>query len=193
MYARLRRIEARVTKLLEKRRAGTYRASAPAIPTPPARPPPKRDPRAWVFPEHRQNRPRRRCKPAGFGWMNRPLPYNGPGIQAFAKTCPALARQLRPLCYMLGVTLPVYLKLPPRPRKPRPPKPEKREKFAPYTYAMRTGPTFGERLRRFAKKRVNGRRTFAYPFYCVFVILCLKSSNEQKFFVSFFKKESASF
>jgi hypothetical protein len=53
---------------------------------------------------------------------------------------------------MLGVTLPVYLKLPPRPRKPRPPKPEKREKFAPYTYAMRTGPTFGERLRRFAKK-----------------------------------------
>jgi hypothetical protein len=143
----LRRIETRVKKLLEQLRAGTYRA------------------------------PRKRARnPGGFAWMDRLLPYNGtlhwcphsagflnmilqqdPEIQEFAKTCPALARQLRPLCHMLGVTQPDYLKLPPRARKPRPRKPkrEKREKFAPYKYAMRTGTTFGGRLRRFAKKTTH--------------------------------------
>jgi hypothetical protein len=68
-----------------------------------------------------------------------------------------LARHLRALCHMRGLKrdhVPEYLRLPPHPRKPRPPKPqrEKPEKLVPYKYWMRTGPIFGERLRRFAKK-----------------------------------------
>ena len=49
-----------------------------------------------------------------------------PELAVFCNTCPALARQLRPLCHMLGIQLPDYLKLPPRPRPegaaPRPPR-----------------------------------------------------------------------
>ena len=176
MHTRLRRIEARIVKLLEKLRAGTYRAPKPRAPRPDATPKPeipKRDPRAWVPGNVASIVPADARKPGGFAWMSRLLPYNGqrhwaapygsllsaillqdPEIQQFAKTCPALARALRPLCHMLGVKPPDYLKLPPRPRKPRPPKPPrpKREKIILRPYAMRPGPMFGERLRRFGKK-----------------------------------------
>ena len=58
---------------------------------------------------------------------------------------------------MLGIPVPELIRLPERPRKPRPPKApkpprEKPKKFKIHKYWMRTGPTFGERLRRFAKK-----------------------------------------
>jgi hypothetical protein len=61
---------------------------------------------------------------------------------------------------MLGIPVPDLIRAPERPRQPRqprppkPPKPEREnaEKFVPYKYWMRTGPIFGERLRRFAKK-----------------------------------------
>jgi hypothetical protein len=59
---------------------------------------------------------------------------------------------------MLGIPVPELIRLPERPRQPRPPKPpkpprEKAEKFVPYKYWMRTGPIFGERLRRFGRKK----------------------------------------
>ena len=183
MHSRIRRIEARITKLLEKLRAGTYRAPNPRAPNPDAgaKPEPaKRDPRAWVPANIASVVPADARKPRGFAWMLRLLQdpahpgahrYTGPmsagflidilhgdpEIQHFAKTCPALARALRPLCHMLGIMpkyVPNYLKLPPRVRKPRPPKPprQKREKIVLRPYAMRPGPMFGERLRRFGKK-----------------------------------------
>ena len=180
IYARVRRIEARVNNLLEQLRAGTYRAPRQRTRNPdaPRNERPKPDRRAWVFKNIASMVPADARKPGGrFGWVNRLLHdptrpgahiYTGPAsagflqmilqqdaeIQEFAKTCPALARQLRPLYHMLGLKPPEYLKLPPRPRKPRPkkePRP-KRETFVPYKYAMRTGPIFGERLRRFGKK-----------------------------------------
>ena len=192
IFTRVRRIEARVNKLLEKLRAGTYRAPKPRAPRSPDAPRkerPKPDPRAWVFPNIASVVPADARKPGGgFGWVNRLLQdparpythiYTGPAsagflhiilqqdaeIREFARTCPALARQLRPLCHMLGLTPPDYLKLPPRPRKPRPPKPPrvkraKQAKFAPSPSAKRTVPLFSARRLRFAKKRANGDRAF---------------------------------
>jgi hypothetical protein len=185
MHTRVRRIEARVGKLLDKLRAGTYRAPKPRTPNPdaptgdaPAKQPAKRDPRAWVFPNIASTVPADARMPRGFGWMNMLLRhparvnmYSGPHsagyltdllhqdqeIRDYAKSCPALARALRPLCHMLGIRqalLPDYLKLPKRVRKPRPPKPkrEKPKKFKIYKYWMRSGPIFAERQRRFGKK-----------------------------------------
>jgi len=50
MHTRVRRIEARINKLLEKLRAGTYRAPTPRTRNPdaPRKECPKPDPRAWV-------------------------------------------------------------------------------------------------------------------------------------------------
>jgi len=157
MHTRVRRIEARINKLLEKLRAGIYRAPTPRtrnpdapLPDAPRKERPKPDPRAWVPRNIATIIPADARMPRGFAWMNRLLRdpanptthiYTGPGaaghldtilqqdveIQEFAKACPALARQLRALGHMLGVKLPDYLKLPKRPRKPRPPRP-KREK-----------------------------------------------------------------
>jgi hypothetical protein len=176
LFLRVERIRNRVLALMEKLRAGTYRAPRPRAPRPEtAEPAPKRVRRH--FPAHlAQIMPADARLPTQFAWLHHLLHDNArryagpaaggllrdllqadPEIAEFAKTCPALARQLRALCHMLGLKpphMPEYIKLPPRPRKPRPPKPqrEKPEKFVPYKYWMRTGPIFGERLRRFAKK-----------------------------------------
>ena len=80
-----------------------------------------------------------------------------PELIAAIQAAPALARPLRGLCHMLGIPVPELIRLPERPRKPRPPKApkpprEKPKKFKIYKYWMRTGPIFGERLRRFGKK-----------------------------------------
>jgi len=174
MHIRVRRIEARVGKLLEKLRAGTYRAPKPRPPKPdaasegqsdaPRKEPAKRDPRAWVPVNIATIVPADARMPRRFGWMASlgagqltDILHNDREIQDYAKSCPALARALRPLCHMLGIKsdqVPDYLKLPPCPRKPRPPKPkrEKAKKFVIYKYWMRTGPVFGERLKRFNKK-----------------------------------------
>src|SRR5271168_4932757 len=81
MHTRVRRIEARVTKLLEKLRAGTYRAPKPRAPRSPDaprpnvvdKPTPKRDPRAWVPYNIASVIPADARMPAGFAWMLRLL------------------------------------------------------------------------------------------------------------------------
>ena len=169
MHTRIRRIEARVGKLLEKLRAGTYRAPKPRTPKPdaprdaPRKEPAKRDPRAWVPANIATLIPADARMPRRFGWMAAlgagqliDILHHDREIQDYATSCPALARALRPLCHMLGIKqdqVPDYLKLPPRPRKPRPRKPkrEKQKKFVIYKYWMRTGPMFAERQRRFGK------------------------------------------
>ena len=53
---------------------------------------------------------------------------------------------------------------PARPSKSRPPKPprprEKPKKLVSYKYGMRTGPIFGERLRRFGAEKSRGQPRF---------------------------------
>ena len=60
------------------------------------------------------------CAEAG-GWLSYFLQRED--MPAFLKAVPRAGRLLRPLCQMLGVQLPEYLKLPPRPRTPRKRKP----------------------------------------------------------------------
>jgi hypothetical protein len=43
-----------------------------------------------------------------------------PDLMALHSTNPRIGRVLRPLCHMLAIPLPTYLKLPRQPRKPRP-------------------------------------------------------------------------
>jgi hypothetical protein len=185
MQRRVLCIRDRILALMEKLRVGTYRAPTPRVPRPETtgtaqEPAKKRAPRRH-FPEHLTHMmPADARLPTKFAWMtrllrntSRPWPhlYNGaastellqhllqadPEIQEFAKTCPALAGQLRALCHMLGLKpphIPAYLALPPRPRKPRPPKlkREKAEKFVIYKYWCRPRLLPADRLRRFAKK-----------------------------------------
>ena len=75
--------------------------------------------------------------PRAFGWANKRLPESPPAagtledlivnraaeLRPFLQAAPQAGRLLRPLCTALGVRLPEYLSLPPRPRKPRAPKP----------------------------------------------------------------------
>ena len=60
------------------------------------------------------------CAEAG-AWLHYFLQRDD--MPAFLAAVPRAGRLLRPLCHMLGVPLPEYLKLPPRPRKPRARKP----------------------------------------------------------------------
>jgi hypothetical protein len=43
-----------------------------------------------------------------------------PDLMVLHSTNPRIGRVLRPLCHMLAIPLPTYLKLPRQPRKPRP-------------------------------------------------------------------------
>ena len=60
------------------------------------------------------------CAEAG-SWLHYFLQRDD--MPAFLAAVPRAGRLLRPLCHMLGVPLPEYLKLPKRPRKPRRRKP----------------------------------------------------------------------
>ena len=73
--------------------------------------------------------------PEGHGWVVKRIPEAGPSAgalhdllqqphtQDFVQAAPQAARLLRPLCRMLAVDQPLWLKLPPRPRRPRKPRP----------------------------------------------------------------------
>ena len=72
--------------------------------------------------------------PRGHGWVVRRIPEACPSAgrlfdllrqaqtREFVQAVPQAARLLRPLCRMLAVDLPEWLKLPPRPRPPRRPR-----------------------------------------------------------------------
>ena len=86
------------------------------------------------------------CAEAG-GWLSYFLQRED--LPAFLAEVPRAGRLLRPLCHMLGVTPPEYLKLPPRPRTPRKPKPRpqfghggKYPRFNPRTYSPGRIPSF---------------------------------------------------
>jgi hypothetical protein len=172
---RIRRFGNLVNRVLAALEAGTYRAPKPrgprksVTPQPPADAPvpPETPPAAQAdSPTPPERLPRRR------GWLTRAIigTYDGVHLQflmnepefiAALQAAPALARPLRGLCHMLGIPVPKLSRLPERPRQPRLPKPpkpkrEKAEKFTPYKYWMRTGPIFGERLRRFGRKKPPG-------------------------------------
>jgi hypothetical protein len=87
-----------------------------------------------------------------FGWMNRLMPGTDSGhchhallnlfedqeLAPILATAPrAVWRELRPLCWMLGVKRPALLAPPPRPARPKPPKAPKAE--APQPAPLPTG------------------------------------------------------
>ena len=167
---RVRRFGNQVNRILAALQAGTYRAPKPRAPrktpdasaAPPAEPPAEAPPAAPTPAPPPERLPRRR------GWLLQAIArsYGGqqfqhlltdPELIAAIQAAPELARPLRGLCHMLGIPVPDLIRLPERPRPPRPPNPpkpkrEKAKKFVIYKYWTRTGPMFGERLRRFAKK-----------------------------------------
>ena len=165
---RIRRFGNQVNRILAALQAGTYRAPKPRGPrkspdasaSTPTEPPAETAPAAVVPPPERL--------PSRRGWLAEAMAgrYGGsqfehllkdPELIAAIQAAPELARPLRGLCHMLGIPVPELIRLPERPRKPRPPKApkpprEKPKKFKIYKYWMRTGPIFGERLKRFTKK-----------------------------------------
>ena len=86
------------------------------------------------------------CAEAG-AWLSYFLQRDD--LPAFLAAVPRAGRLLRPLCHLLGVTPPEYLKLPPRPCKPRRPKPRpqyghggKYPRLNPYRYSPGRIPDF---------------------------------------------------
>ena len=86
------------------------------------------------------------CAEAG-GWLSYFLQRED--MPAFLQAVLGAGRLLRPLCHMLGVQLPKYLKLPPRPRTPRKRKPRpnyghggKYPRFNPLRYSPGRIPDF---------------------------------------------------
>ena len=158
---RIRRFGNHVNRVLAALQAGTYRAPKPRSRTKSPRPP--TEAQAEAAPTTPATPPER--LPPHRSWLIQAMAgkYHGgqfehlltdPELIAAIQAAPALARPLRGLCHMLGIPVPELIRLPERPRQPRPPKPprEKPKKFKIYKYWMRTGPIFGERLRRFGKK-----------------------------------------
>ena len=78
------------------------------------------------------------------------LLLNTPQMQQFVQAAPQAGRLLRPLCRMLGLTLPEYLRLPSRPKPPasRPPPAcggSRREALGPQSNPEREAPTTPDR------------------------------------------------
>ncbi len=138
---RIPRLLARIDDLARRWQQGTLPAPrAPRTPTPDrttspapmrdASPAPRRD--ASPAPMREPSSPTRMRDPSVHGWLARiHLPARQLAGQIehllaqehsreFAAAAPQAGRLLRPLCRMFGVTLPDWLKLPPRRRKPRP-------------------------------------------------------------------------
>ena len=126
MWRRLRQLNARFFAVLARFRAGTLTkpSDPPRTPKPadPAAPPPG---------------PRPKSLPRQVGWLFRKISYAGrrreelqdllddPETEKLVAATPQFGRTLRPLCKMLGVAPPAWLRLPARPRRPPPPKPKK--------------------------------------------------------------------
>ena len=139
-HTRVNRFRNAIVKLLKLLATGAYRAPAPRVRKPSATPRPPYVPAPIV---HGTAVPAGARLPTGFNWLTlRFIRDRVPGhdlagqrgnlelqllknaeLRAAIAACPALARQFRPLCHLLGIPLPDYLKLPPRERKPRAPRP----------------------------------------------------------------------
>jgi hypothetical protein len=72
------------------------------------------------------------------------LMLQDPEARALAEAAPQAGRLFRPLCHMLGLDQPEWLRLPKRPRKPRKPRPPKPRK-------PRQGPARG-----FTRRQIDG-------------------------------------
>jgi len=129
LWTRIARTRQRLVRALLHIAAGTSpRRHAPRTQSDSAESPVAASPR-----EHAPNLRRRH------GWLAAALDHNArglasqlshllaePGVADLLASSPGAARTLRPLCRMLGATLPAPLALPPpppRPRRPRPPRP----------------------------------------------------------------------
>ena len=119
---RLRRINQRFSEFAARVRDGRYTPRPAALPRRrPGQPPPPRNP-----------------LPQKFGWLLPLVPdaigyrsqlehlFRDPEMAALMEAAPtAMRRPLRSLCWMLGVTAPKILALPPPPPRPKPPPPPK--------------------------------------------------------------------
>ena len=125
LWRKLYRMKARFLSIVVRYNAGTLPApgSAPARVRPsharPVAPPPPlelADYRGWVA----------RTVSRAFlrGWALEEM-LEEPELADAVAVVPQLGRVLRPLCHMLGIKLPAYLRRPRRPRAPRPPKPKR--------------------------------------------------------------------
>jgi hypothetical protein len=127
----------RFYRLVERIRAGKYHPRTPATPRPTAIEPAEKPPKPPPKPGHPMFRQ--------FGWMLRLMPgtesghphhalkelFEDPELAPILTAAPAAVwRELRPLCFMLGVKRPALLAPPPKPRPPKPrlAKPPKRRK-----------------------------------------------------------------
>ena len=140
---RLNRAAQRVMALAARLAAGTLRPPRPPLPHRPPAPVPVPMPvpvPVPVPPATAATAPPRPLLPQRFGWLLRRLhPQETarcrvanhrsqlahllvqPDMVALLQAAPAIGRQIRPICRMLGLTPPPPLRLPPRP--PRPPCP----------------------------------------------------------------------
>ena len=121
LLAAIERLRRGAVDLLRKLEAGTYRPRKPGATH-----------RACVTP--RAPRPAPAIRFPGFRGIVVDLigtgraPIDGPSLQdllqdpalpGYVQACPALARRLRPLCRLVAVDIPAWLRPPPRPRRPR--------------------------------------------------------------------------
>ncbi len=126
LWARLKQMSLRITRLAARAGAGTLPTTPRAAPRQPlARRPPATPPRRL---------PRRT------GWLCQPVPaacayasqlqhlLSEPDMVALLDAAPGIDRLLRPFCRMLGVARP---KLPPRSPSPRPPQPSSPQSWPP--------------------------------------------------------------
>ena len=124
LWGRVSRIRQHLARLLAHLAAGRLprpRTSRPETARAPARDrdpldaiPPPRLPRAHLLLVKLLG-----YRAAGFGAQIQHL-LDQPAMAASLAASPGAARALRPLCHILGVTLPPILRLPPRPPRPRP-------------------------------------------------------------------------
>ena len=122
LLAAIERLRKGAVDLLRKLEAGTYRPRKPGVARRPA--PAGRAPRpapAIPFPGFRgilcDLVGNERGNP-GY-WLHEFM--QDPALPAHVQACPALARRLRPLCRLVGLDIPAWLRPPPRPRRPRAP------------------------------------------------------------------------
>jgi hypothetical protein len=116
----IERLRRGAVDLLRKLEAGTYRPRKPGLARrPSAAPRAPNPPPAIRFP----NYPGILSELIGnerpvFGPDLRDL-LQDPALPGYVQTCPALGRRLRPLCRLVGIAIPAWLRAPPRPRRAR--------------------------------------------------------------------------